>query len=90
MNEKINKKYKPIDCGYVDVIEHFATLRKPVKVAYLINGEEVQLTEVIKTWENTGVEEYMILKNGLRIRMDYIVSIEGQVSPGHCAISEEE
>lgn len=84
------KKYVPIDCGYVDIIEHFATLRKPVEIIYLLDNIEVKLKAVIKTWENTGEAEYMILKNGLRIRLDHIVSVDSQVSSGYCGIKEEE
>lgn len=80
------KDYVPIDCGFVDVIEHYATLRKEVLIVYLLDGTQVQLTAVIKTWENTGKAEYMILKNGLRIRLDYIVSIGEHSSPGHCEV----
>ncbi len=83
------KKYVPIDCGYLDIIEHYATLRQPVEISYLLDDAEVKLTAVIKTWENTGEAEYMILRNGLRIRLDHIVSIDNKVSSGYCRINEK-
>ena len=78
--------YVPIDCGFVDVIEHFATLRKEVLIVYLLDGVQVKLMAVIQTWENTGEAEYMILKNGLNIRLDRIVSIDEHSAPGTCDI----
>ena len=30
----LNKKYKPISCAFHDYLEHYATLRQPVKIVY--------------------------------------------------------
>lgn len=71
------KDYQPIDCGLVDHIEHFATLKKEVTISYLNGvGKPATINAVIVDWVNSGGDEYMILKNSLRIRLDNILQID--------------
>ena len=70
-------KYKPVNCDFVDVVEHYATLRKEVKLTRIIDGETQSSIIKIKTWVNDGVGEYLITSEGDRIRMDHIQTLEG-------------
>jgi len=82
---KDERPYKPIACDYVDYIEHLATLRQKSVLVYR-TGEEVltRKDERIKTWENRAGVEYMIMRSGLEIRLDDIISINGKSPDGTC------
>ena len=76
--------YKPVNCDFVDWIEHLAALRKPVTIVYIDNLKVRFDKDVrIKTWENRGESgEFLILAdNKGEIRLDYIGSINGK-GPG--------
>jgi len=85
------RPYKPVSCDFVDIIEHYATLRTVVNVTYRVNDKSQRtVSSRILTWENKEGVEYIVLKeNHLNIRMDDIVKIN-DVGPydGHCAIDE--
>jgi len=73
------KPYKPISCDYVDYIEHLATTRAKVSIQYLIEDElTLEKEDYLVTWKNESGEEYLYTKNGLKIRFDRIVNINGK------------
>ena len=79
------KEYKPISCSFVDLIEHYATLKKPVEIVYDNDGHTVKLISIIKTWDNDGQAEYMLLEdNSEKIRLDKIISIDGKALSLYC------
>ncbi len=79
--------YIPIACDYVDYIEILAIRRTPVTIAYLERGEEILVEDDrIITWETKSKEEFLITKSGLKIRMDFIISINGQKPGDQCSI----
>ena len=81
------KLYKPISCDYVDYIEILAMRRTAVNIIYLDQGKEQLLDDDrIVTWETKSKEEFLITKSGLRIRLDFIVSINGQKPGDQCRI----
>lgn len=79
MEESDHTGYRPIACDYVDLVEHYATLRKEIEIVYKNKvGEEVVQHDVVLTWENDGQAEYLITLQGTRIRLDHIVSLDGK------------
>lgn len=79
--------YKPIDCNYYDLLEHFATLGQPVAVRYQAPGEPEQLkTAVIKDLQARQGVEYMLLDDGTELRLDWLLSVNDQPLPGSCAV----
>ena len=82
-----DRPYKPIACDYVDYIEHLATLRQQSDIVYRAGEEELtSKDERIKTWETRAGVEYLITRNGLEIRLDDIISINGKAPDGACEI----
>lgn len=72
------KAYQPIDCNMYDYIEHFAVLRKEVLIRYLdleASKEQQLRTKITDTQVKNG-EEFMLLANGLRIRLDHLLGID--------------
>lgn len=84
MSEDNYKDYLPVDCGFLDVIEHYATLKQKVSVHYNdVPAERVVLSR-LATWKNIEGVEYLFLVGGLRIRLDHILRIGDYDSKGHC------
>lgn len=74
-----SEDYQPISCDYVDYIEHLATLKQEVVINYMDNLKiRTSFKDVLLTWKNEEDGEYLYTKNRLKIRLDYIVSIEGK------------
>ncbi len=70
--------YVPIDCNYYDELEALATLRKDAEIVYLSEPkEELFTTSIIKDFFIQDKVEFMVLANGLEIRLDRIVSVNG-------------
>lgn len=81
------EKYHPISCSFVDHIEHFATKRALVFIEYLnSDSRTLYVVDQIKDWRNKAGVEYVILKSGLEIRMDYLKSVGGEVLEGSCGV----
>ena len=80
--------YKPIDCNYYDELEALATLRKDAEILYLSeSNEELFISSIIKDFFIHDKVEFMILANGLEIRLDRIVSVNGLERSGYsCGI----
>lgn len=71
-----DRKYTPVDCGFVDVVEHLATLRQELTIVFVVKGLQHSVQSTIKTWENHKGIEYLVLKEcELWIRLDRIVSL---------------
>ena len=75
--------YTPIDCNYYDKIEETIVFRKEVLLEYVgEQGESIQLTTKIKDTLAVSGEEFIVLPDGEKIRMDRIVQIDGDERPG--------
>lgn len=75
------KAYKSVGCRFLDRIEDLATRRVSGKVIYLINGEERMVESRIISWECINKDEFLILENELKIRLDQIVELCGFPGP---------
>lgn len=82
------ENYKPIDCNYYDLLEHFATLAQPVAIRYQAPDAGEQLkTAVIKDLQARQGIEYMLLDDGTEFRLDWLISVNDQPLPGgSCAV----
>jgi Rho-binding antiterminator len=78
--------YKPISCQFHDLIEHFATLKQRVKIAF-VDGENViqETDDIIKNWVNNGDGEFLVLTGYQEaIRLDRIISIDNNILSQFC------
>lgn len=77
MEESNNKAdYKRVSCDFYDQLEIGATYGKVLLIKYKDEDNMTLLTESsIKTLETKDKEEFVILDNGLRIRLDRIITL---------------
>jgi len=75
-------KYNPVNCTFVDWVEHYATRKQVIDIEYIDdNGHEQKRTSIIKTWVNKGEAEYLIAgPDQLEIRLDRIKRL-GSIDP---------
>ena len=76
--------YIPINCSYYDELEAAATQAKIVKLIYRDQSGEKQLDIRIVNLYTKNKEEFMVLENGLEIRLDHLLSIDGKTPPMSC------
>lgn len=76
--------YIPINCSYYDELEAAATQAKIVKLVYRDQSGEKQLDTRIVNLYTKNKEEFMVLENGLEIRLDHLLSIDGKTPPMSC------
>jgi len=80
-------RYLPVSCDLVDLIEHYATLGTPVKIDYRVDGKLITEQDLlISTWVNDGEGEYLIFKEGLKVRMDHVKTLNGHSPESSCNI----
>ncbi|UYQ91199.1 hypothetical protein MKQ68_13975 [Chitinophaga horti] len=77
--------YTPIDCNYYDILEHLATLRQPAAVHYQQPGHEAAtVTGIITDLQARQGVEYLYLDTTLEIRLDWLITVNGEPVPGKC------
>lgn len=80
-------KYQPINCSYYDELEAIATLRKKVEVEYYDQNKPLIVKNVgIKTLFTKEKEEFVVLSNGLIIRLDQLIQVDGKPIVLECNI----
>lgn len=85
----IQKPYQPIDCNYHDKLLHHATRRDKVTFELLVGGEMQTVEAVIKDVYTSKSEEFMDLSNGMRVRLDHIARMNGELlEGGFCGVDE--
>jgi len=83
---KQHQTYVPVGCDFVDHIEILATQRRNTVLVYQDEtGVEQQTKAVLKTWETKNKEEFLITQDGLRLRLDHVLSIDGVVNNATCS-----
>ncbi|HAA16929.1 MAG TPA: hypothetical protein DCE41_36535 [Cytophagales bacterium] len=82
----MNAPYIPINCSYYDELEAFATLRQEVSIVYRTQGgeEQAEIRGVIQTFEIRDKVEYLKLRSGQAIRLDWLITVEGKTLPLAC------
>jgi transcriptional antiterminator Rof (Rho-off) len=77
--------YTPINCDYYDILAHLATLRQPAEIHYRQPGSEAQtVTGIITDLQARQGVEYLYLNKELEIRLDWLISVNGQPVPDKC------
>lgn len=67
-----------ISCNFYDYLEVIVIMCKCVIIYYLdISGKEILILVKIKDFFVKEKVEYMVLDNGLIIRLDYIFDVDG-------------
>lgn len=82
-------KYIPVNCELVDHIEIHATKRKFVWLNYWSYNRSSIIQEKVrlKSWTTENGEEFLILEDDRRIRLDFIRSLDRfEVGDAHCKI----
>ncbi|WP_026333449.1 MULTISPECIES: hypothetical protein [Rhodonellum] len=82
---KGKRKYIPINCGYYDRLEAWATTKKTCAITYK-NGDSTELvsTKILDLKLLDGIE-YLFGENGFLLRLDDLVSIDGiPLEMGNC------
>ncbi len=80
----MKSKYLPIDCSYYDRLEAWATTRKVVQIQYMPENELLQVNDVIIDFYIENGAEFLKLKSGHSIRLDYLISVDGIALPKSC------
>jgi len=81
------KAYTPISCSTYDQLEALAVLRKSVELVYEDEQSGLQTLETqIKDLQTINKVEYLITANELKLRLDQLVSIDGNEVGESCVI----
>jgi Rho-binding antiterminator len=87
--ENTTATYKPINCDYYDVLTEKAVLKLYCKIQYFTDLHEfVTINAVIKDIFTKSGEEFMLLATGELIRLDRLVSINGELTPHYARFND--
>ena len=79
-----NTSYTPIDCSFYDYLEENVTMGRISVIEYLEEGSARILETRILDLKSENHVEYMVLENGLKIRLDHILTFNGKPVPKSC------
>lgn len=83
----MSQKYQPINCHFYDELELLAIRQKHCSILYLDEtGNQLEKSAVIIDFKIIAAAEYMLLKDGDKIRLDRLVAVDGKVLEGFCKI----
>ncbi|MEM9835539.1 MAG: hypothetical protein AAF828_03500 [Bacteroidota bacterium] len=81
------KTYQPISCDFYDVLEANAVRRIKSVVVYQAEDEVQTVSDVIITdLQTRNKEEFVYLSNGLELRLDQLISVNGLVPGQQCVL----
>ncbi len=75
--EQKTEKYQNISCSYYDQLEAYATKRTHCAVVYRVDEQEKTSEGIIVDLFAKDGAEYLKLNNGIVIRLDQLISING-------------
>jgi len=77
--------YQPIDCDYYDRLEAWATMRTPCLLVFLDEeGVQQEVSGLIADLYVVNKAEYLHMDNGLTVRLDRLLAVNGVPVPGTC------
>lgn len=83
--ETPEKQYQPIDCDYYDRLEAWATMQTVCVIAFRDEeGRPQEITGRITNLYTLNKAEFLQMDNGLTLRLDSLVAINGIPVPGVC------
>lgn len=72
-------EYKPIACHFYDELEALAVKKIKVELTYLKENKPTVLSNVLLVdFQTKNKEEFVIVSDGTKIRLDYIQTIKPQ------------
>lgn len=78
-------KYKPISCHFYDELELLAIRQTSCPILYYNEtNQQLATTDIIVDFKIINHAEFMLLKSGLQIRLDRIISVDGKELAGYC------
>jgi len=82
----MKEKYIPINCDFYDEIEILAMRKNKCKIVYRDKEDKVQtlVDVIINDVYAKNKEEFLIINNELKIRLDQLISIDDKMVPGVC------
>jgi len=77
--------YNPISCSFHDELESLAVKQTIVEIIYLDenNKRESINSKIIDIIVQDGAE-FIVLKNDLNIRLDWLISVDGKTLKDYC------
>ena len=83
----MSHKYQPINCHFYDELELLAIRQKNCLIIYKDDaGNQVEKSAVITNFKIIDSAEYMLLRGGDKIRLDWLVSVDGKMLEGFCSL----
>lgn len=73
-----NTKYKPIACSFYDYLLELSTKRSLIEVKYNYDGKTQSINSTIVDVFTEKGAEFIKLENGNLIRLDILISVNGQ------------
>jgi Rho-binding antiterminator len=73
----MNTPYTPINCDFYDILEAASTLRQNCEIVYVADDQETIVQGRISNLYALDGEEFMLINDSLRLRLDAIVSVNG-------------
>lgn len=83
--ETPERPYQPIDCNYYDRLEAWATMQTLCVIAFTDGqGLRQEVSARIRNLYTLNKAEFLQLDNGLVLRLDSLLSVNGIPVPGVC------
>lgn len=77
--------YQPIDCNYYDRLEAWATMKTICLLVFLDeNDVRQEVSGGIADLYTVNKAEYLRMDNGLTVRLDRLLAVNGVPVPGQC------
>jgi Rho-binding antiterminator len=76
--------YKTVSCHFYDELEALAVKKVLSKITYSENENEKYIEDIIVDFKTKNKEEFLILKNGVNIRLDKIIKINDLIYKTNC------
>lgn len=74
----MDKKYTPVPCAFYDEFEAAAIKGQICEIVYLENDVEKIIKSKIINLQTKDKEEFVILENNQKIRLDFIQLLNGE------------
>jgi Rho-binding antiterminator len=85
LRELPRTNYQPIDCNFYDNFEAAIVTRRVVELTYLGPfGKEITASIRLKDLKTKLTEEFVQLESGEWLRLDRIVSVDGEAAGASC------
>ncbi len=85
----MKQKYQPINCNFYDELEILAMRGQSCSICFwkdLEIQEQMEIKDTIITIKIVDKAEFLILKEGMPIRLDLLISVDGKELKGYCGI----